>query len=130
MKLNLKPTKEQCKDTGMAMVLIFLILALWKHQNPLTFIKFAMVVLVVDMSYPPVFKPFAVVWFGISHLLGMIMSRILLSIVFFGVVMPIGVLRRAMGKDSLQLKTFKASSASVMEIRNHTFTAADLEKPY
>jgi hypothetical protein len=130
MKLNLKPTKEQCKDTGMAMVLILLILALWKHQSALTFVKIAVVVLVVDMTYPPIFKPFAVVWFGISHLLGMIMSRILLSIVFFAVVMPIGVLRRVMGKDSLQLKTFKASTASVMAIRNHAFAAADLEKPY
>ena len=130
MKLNLKPTKEQCKDTGMAMVLILLIVALWKHQNALTYIKIATGVLVLDMIYPPLFKPFAIVWFGFSHLLGMVMSRVILSLVFFAIVMPIGVLRRLMGKDSLQLKTFKAATTSVMTIRNHTFTAADLEKPY
>jgi hypothetical protein len=130
MKLNLKPTKEQCKDTGMAMVLILLILALWKHQNALTYIKIATAVLVLDMIYPPMLKPFAIVWFGFSHLLGMVMSRVILSLVFFAIVMPIGLLRRLMGKDTLQLKTFKAATASVMATRNHTFTAADLEKPY
>jgi hypothetical protein len=38
--------------------------------------------------------------------------------------------RRVMGKDALQLKAFKAGSTSVMVERNHTFTAADISKPY
>jgi len=35
-----------------------------------------------------------------------------------------------LGKDSLRLRAFRAGNESVMVVRNHTFTASDLEKPY
>ena len=53
-----------------------------------------------------------------------------MAIVFFLVVTPIGVWRRMIGADALQLKRFKTGSSSVMEQRNHRFTGKDLEKPY
>jgi hypothetical protein len=45
-------------------------------------------------------------------------------------VTPIGLVRRALRNDSLRLRAFKAGDESVMVVRNHTFTAGDLEKPY
>jgi len=77
-----------------------------------------------------VYRPLAVLWLGLSDLLGAIVSKVLLSIVFFGIVTPIGIVRRLLGKDSLKLRAFKAGSDSVMLERNHTFVAADLERPY
>ena len=58
------------------------------------------------------------------------MSKILLSILFFGLVTPIGLLRRLFRKDSLKLRAFKAGEESVMLVRNHTFVRSDIEKPY
>jgi len=55
---------------------------------------------------------------------------VLLSILFFLVITPIGVLRRLFGKDSLKLRDFKASRDSATVERNHVFTAQDIEKPY
>jgi hypothetical protein len=121
-------TKDQCKDTGMAMVLLLLIFALTlKHQ---ILLLAAIVVLVANMIYPAIYRPMARVWFGLSHLPGNIISRILLSIVFFVVVTPVGIIRRLLGCDSLMLKEFKASDVSVMLVRNHTFSGKDIEKPY
>lgn len=123
-----KISKEQSKDTGMAMVLLLLLLSLaFKRQGLVTV---SMVVLVLDMIAPQIYRPVAVVWLGLSHLLGTFMSRILLTLVFFTVVTPVGALRRLMGKDSLKLKVFKATRESVMVVRNHTFVARDIEKPY
>ena len=82
------------------------------------------------MTVPRIYRPIAVVWLGFSDLLGAVVSRILLSIVFFGVVTPIGILRRLFGKDSLQLRAFKASNDSVMLERNHAFVGRDIERPY
>jgi threonine/homoserine/homoserine lactone efflux protein len=82
------------------------------------------------MIVPQVFKPAAVVWLGLSHLIGMVMSKVVMSIVFFGVVTPIGVVRRMMRKDTLQLRAFRRGRASVMVDRNHTYTPMDLEHPY
>jgi hypothetical protein len=57
-------------------------------------------------------------------------SRVLLALVFFGLVTPVGILRRLAGKDPLKLRAFKAGEESALLDRNHTFTASDLERPY
>jgi hypothetical protein len=123
-----KITKDQSRDTGMAMVLLLLIAYIFLKLENCVFVAFALHVL--NMTVPQVYRPIAIIWFGLSHLVGTIVSKVLLSIVFFIVVTPVGFLRRLLGKDSLQLKIFKASEESVMLQRNHIFTPADIEKPY
>jgi len=44
--------------------------------------------------------------------------------------MPVAILRRLAGKDSLKLRAFKASKGSIMLERNHKFSATDLERPF
>jgi|SRR5215470_10527101 len=123
-----KMTKDQCKDTGMAVALVFLLIFLKTRRNG--WIYAAVTTQLVDMVVPRVFAPVAVLWFGLSRILGTVMSRILLSILFFGLVTPMGLLRRLLGKDSLKLRAFKASEESAMIVRNHLFIAKDIEKPY
>jgi len=126
--LKRKITKDQSRDTGMAMVLLLLLMAVSPKRHGLMFA--AMALQVVNMTVPQVFRPIAVFWLGFSDLLGAVVSRILLSIVFFFVVTPIGILRRLAGKDSLKLRVFKAGKDSVMLERNHKFIGQDLEKPF
>jgi hypothetical protein len=121
-------TRDQSRDTGMAMVLLLLIAYLKFGSGAL--LVAALVLHVVNMVAPQVFRPLAPLWFGLAHLLGAISSRILLSLVFGLVVTPIGVVRRALGKDSLRLRAFRAGDESVMVVRNHIFNPSDLEKPY
>lgn len=123
-----KITKDQSRDTGMAMVLILLIVAASRKREGYLFI--AMVLQVVNMIVPQVFQPVAVLWLGLSDLMGAVVSKVLLSIVFFGVVTPIALIRRLFGKDSLKLRAFKGSKESVMLERNHVFAGRDLERPY
>jgi len=127
-KSKKKITKDQSRDTGMAMVLLCLLIFLARHKNG--WLYAAMVLHVINMVTPIVFKPVAVVWLGLSEWLGHFSSKILLSIVFFGVVTPIGIIRRLMGKDSLKLRGFKGDQGSAMWERNHKYTAADMEQPY
>ncbi len=121
-------TKNHSRDTGMAMVLLLLILYIRTKRDGMLWA--AIVLHVMNMTVPRIYAPIAVVWLGFSHLLGTVMSKILLSILFFGVVTPIGILRRLFGKDSLKLRAFKASEESVMLVRNHIFVSRDIEKPY
>src|SRR5579863_9589432 len=121
-------TKDQCRDTGMAMVLLLLLIFLKTRRNGLLYS--AMALHVVNMIVPRIYAPLAVIWLGLSHLLGMVMSKVLLSILFFGLVTPIGLLRRLFGKDSLKLREFKGGRESVMLVRNHLFVSQDIEKPY
>ncbi|HKH69908.1 MAG TPA: SxtJ family membrane protein [Vicinamibacterales bacterium] len=121
-------TRDQSRDTGMAMVLLLLLALLRWGRSELLIA--ALIVHVVNMIAPQVFRPVAIAWFGLAHALGAVVSRVLMFVVFALVVTPIGLLRRALGKDSLRLRTFRIGDESVMVVRNHTFTASDLEKPY
>lgn len=121
-------SKKQASDTGMAMVLILLLIGLFSGND--LYYKIAIGVLVVNMIAPMVYYPFAVFWLGFSTLLGTVVSKIILSIVYIVFVIPVGLFRRILGKDSLLLKEFKSGSESVMKTRNHTFNAKDIEKPY
>jgi len=121
-------TRDQSRDTGMAMVLL-LLLAFLRWGGSWLLIA-AVIVHVVNMIVPQVFRRLAPLWFGLGHLLGAVTSRVLMLVVFALIVTPIGLVRRVLGKDSLRLRAFRAGPESVMVVRNHTFTAGDLEKPY
>ena len=112
----------------MAMVLICLIAGHLSHND--LFYKLAVFLLVIDMIVPKVYRPVAVVWLGLSRLLGTVISRTILTVVFFVFVVPTGMVRRLFGRDSLQLKKFKTGPGSVMKKRDHTYVPADVEKPY
>ena len=126
--LKRKITKDQSRDTGMAMVLLLLILFGTRKREGILFA--AMALHVLNMITPQIYRPVAVVWLGLSDLLGAVVPRILLGVLFFMVVTPIGLFRRLLGKDTLKLRAFKGSEGSVMLQRNHVFIGRDLEKPY
>lgn len=121
-------TKNQARDTGMAMVLLCLLLGLLTHTDWLFTV--AIPVLVLTMIAPMAYYPVAVLWLGLSHLLGTVISRVLLTGVFFVVVLPVGLVRRMLQKDSLQLREFGRGKGSVMKTRDHVYTPADIDKPY
>jgi hypothetical protein len=124
----LSSTKEQAKDTGMAMVLICLILGSWGKFPQ--FLPVSVAVLLITMVWPNAFRPLATLWFGLSHVLSTVVSRVILSVLFFLVVTPIGLIRRAMGADALQLKKWKQGHDSVFVVREGVIQAKDLENPY
>lgn len=126
--MNNVKNEEQAKDAGLAMVLILLLVVLLGEKHFL--LLPAILCLVLVMSVPSVFAPWARVWFAFSHLLGTGISKILLTVVFYGVAMPIGVVRRWGGADSMRVKLWKKGTDSVFVDRNHAITRRDIERPY
>ena len=124
----LSSTKEQAKDTGMAMVLICLLLGYWGKFPK--FLPVSLGLLILTMAWPNAFRPLAVLWFGLSHLLGQVVSRVVLTVVFFVVVTPIALIRRLMGADALQLKKWKQGQDSVFVVREGPVQGKDMANPY
>lgn len=124
----LAATKDQAKDTGMALVLICLIVFLITRER--RYVSIGVLLLLVNMIAPAVLKPVAKLWFGLSHVLGTVMSKILLTLVFFLVLLPMGWARRLCGKDSLRLRAFGRDQESVFRVRDHLFVSVDIEQPY
>jgi hypothetical protein len=123
-----KITPLQCRDTCLA--LTFLLLLIWLFVKSAYLVYGAMLLLLIGMAAPVAMKPLAWIWFGFSHLLGQVMSRLLLGIVYLLLVLPIGLIRRLLGKDALRLKLWKQSDASCFVERAHAFTAGDLKEPF
>jgi hypothetical protein len=124
----LTSTPEQAKDTGMAMVLICLLLGYWGKFPK--FLPVSLVLLLITMIWPKAFRPLAGLWFGLSHLLSSVVSRVILSILFFLVVTPIGLIRRLTGADALQLKKWKQGRDSVFTVREGPVQGKDMLNPY
>lgn len=121
-------SENQCSNTGMAMVLILLLIGFFT-ANILLY-ELTIPVLLINMIYPKFFYPIGIVWLGLSRLLGTIMSTIILTLTYILLVIPVGMIRKLAGKDDLQLSNFKKSSDSVLVERNHTYTPDDLKTPY
>ena len=129
MMRDRKPmTADQVKDAGMALSLLCFLLG---ARLQIRWIEWAaMAVLFVDMLWPPVFRPFAVLWFGFAQGIGAVMSRVLLSALFFLIVTPVGLLRRAAGADRMLAKQWKRGRASTFVLRDHRYTPEDVDHPY
>jgi hypothetical protein len=124
----LSASPDQAKDTGMAMVLICLLLAYWWEMP--RFLPAGLALLLVNMVYPKAFTPVATLWFGLANFMGRIVSTIILSVLFFVLVTPVGLIRRLMGADALQLKKWKNGKDSVFVVRSDLIQGKDLENPY
>lgn len=64
----------------------------------------SLVGLVIGLLSPQRLRMLFVLWMLAAYPIGWVMSHVLLAIVYFGVVTPIGLCLRLRGRDSLQLK--------------------------
>ena len=123
-----KITKKQATDSGMAIVLILLLIGFFTGNT--LYYKIAIPFLVINMIYPMAFYYFGIFWIGLSQLIGTIVSKVLLSLVYFLIVLPMALLRRLMRKDPMLMKQWKKSKKSVMQLRKQKFKAEDIIHPY
>ncbi len=121
-------TQKECSDTGMAMVLICLLGGWFSGERD--WLLAAIILLVLNMVWPGIYTLVAKVWLGLSHLLGAVMSRVILALVFYLLVTPLALLRRMLGHDPMQRKAWKAGTDSVFEVRDHTYTPEEIEQPF
>jgi hypothetical protein len=98
-----KSVRKTGLTVGVVLILISFILW-WLEKN--SFIYFSIVGgLFIILSYiaVAVLKPFHKVWIGFSLILGFVMSRIILTVLFFLVVTPIGLIAKLVGKKFMPL---------------------------
>ncbi len=128
MQLRTSFSKKEHTDSGLALLLLSLLVGhFYKLQLTLVVSITEVIILLIA---PVLIFPFTFLWLNISDLLGKIMSKVILTIVFFVFVWPVSMIRKAMGKDTLRLEKFKKNTNSVFTERNHTYVRTDLTTPY
>ena len=83
--------------------------ALWAWRRtptlPLIFSLIGAVLVILGLLAPTLLRVPNRLWWRLAHVLGWINSRILMTVIFFLILTPVGVIRRLGGADSLRLKT-------------------------
>ena len=123
-----KISPKHCTEAGIVLALLFLLVGLFTGLG--VYYKLAAATLFLDLAAPKAFWPFAFCWFNLSVWLGFLTSRILLSVIFVLIIVPVAIIRRLGGKDRLMLKEFKKSTSTVFTERNIKFGANHLNKTY
>ena len=123
----MKTPRTKNIEFGMLVTFVLLILSLWLKND---WYKFAVVTLAVALLIPALYTPFTRLWFGFAKLLEQATSKVVLFLIFFTVITPVGVFRRIAGKDSLRLKRFHKDKTSVFEEKKHLYTQKDLKKQF
>ncbi|HYG03866.1 MAG TPA: SxtJ family membrane protein [Chryseosolibacter sp.] len=87
--------------------------------------KVALAIGLLSVFIPLAAKAIEWFWLKLALMLGWTNSRILLSIIYFGFLMPIALLSRVFTKDPLSIKGKKSSSLFIS--RNHVYKKEDLK---
>jgi hypothetical protein len=96
------------RSFGIVMTIAFAVMSLlnWWHSGHSWRWTGGIAVLffVATLLYPPALKPLNQLWLKIGLLLHKVVNPIVMALVFFGTVLPTGLMMRALGKDLLRLK--------------------------
>lgn len=97
---------------GALFVVVFALLASWagwKGAMPwaLGFASVAGLLLLLTLGAPRLLTPLNRAWMALGHLLGRIISPIVLGLMFYGLITPVAVAQRLTGRDALRLRAFR-----------------------
>ena len=95
------------RSFGIVFFIVFLLVAIYPIINNqdirLWSLLISLIFLTLGLINSKVLNPFNKVWFKFGIFLGKIVSPLVMGIIFFLVVTPIGLLMRLLGKDLLNL---------------------------
>ena len=96
------------RSFGIVFFVVFLLIALYPLLNSgeirIWSVLISLIFLVLGLFNSKILSPLNKLWFKFGILIGKIISPIIMGIIFFLVVTPIGLLMRLLGKDLINLK--------------------------
>ena len=102
------------RSFGILFSILFAIIAFWPiiNGNPLRLwlIPVSVIFLVLGLLNSKLLNPLNVVWVKFGELLGRIIAPIVMAIIYFIIVTPIGLFMRLIGKDLLNIKFSQANT--------------------
>ena len=110
---NIKSTRKDIRGFGLivggALALLGL-LFLWKEKD---FYPYFLItgggLILTGLLVPSVLRPLQKIWMALSIVLGWVMTRVILVVLFFLVITPIGIMGKLFGKRFLAIKRDKTT---------------------
>ena len=130
---NIKTGKKELKSFGLTIGIIILLIAGYlfykNNQSYQSALYVTLFFIGSGLIIPIILKPPYLIWMTFAILLGWVMTRIILSILFYSIITMIGFLAKIFGKDFLNLKVSNHDSYWNLRDREYELNQ-DYEKQY
>ncbi len=118
------PTTGSERSFGLTVGGVFALMAgwsIWAHHTTRSWIfgGLALALILPALLYPQLLRVPNIWWWRLAGVLGWVNSRILLSLIFFVMFTPIGLVMRLFGRDSLRRRPVEGSTWTVYTARQH-----------
>ena len=102
------------RSFGLVFFIVFLIVALWplKYEEDIKLwsLSLSIIFFILGILNSKLLTPLNKLWFKFGIFLGSIVSPIVMGLVFFLVVTPVGIFMRLLGKDLLKMRKVQNTS--------------------
>ena len=109
---NIKSKKSDLRNFGVTVGIILLIISgflFWKEKEPFQiFLAIGITLFLTAIALPSVLHPVYWIWMIFAIILGWFMTRVILSLLFYIIFTPIGLILRFFGKQFLELRWDKS----------------------
>ena len=111
---NIKSEKSDLRKFGITVGIILIIVGgflYWKEKESFQILLTAgVVLLILGLTIPVILKPIYWVWMIFATIIGWFMTKLILSLLFYVILTPIGLIPRLIGKQFIGLKWNKKYS--------------------
>ena len=105
---NIKSGKKELKEFGIVIGVAFAVLGLlfwWRNKSFYHWVLIiAALFLITGFLFPILLKPVHKIWMTFALLIGFVMTRVILLVLFYIVLTPISLISRLFGTQYLDLK--------------------------
>ncbi|MCB1733548.1 MAG: hypothetical protein H6981_03775 [Gammaproteobacteria bacterium] len=117
------------RSFGLLFTIVFCVLAIWRYMrhdawSPYLLIAIALVFLALGLANSNLLTPLNRLWMRFGELLGMIVSPIVLGVIYFILIAPIGIGMRLFGRDPMN-RTMEPNAQTYWEYREEPTLPAD-----
>ena len=131
---NIKSEKSDLRNFGITISVILLIIAgflFWKEKESFQILfTFGVTLCILGIAIPFILKPIYWVWMIFATILGWIMTRVILSLLFYIIFTPIGLIPRFFGKQFLELRWDKSKESYWNYRTNERLIKENYEKQF
>ena len=131
---NIKSSRRDLRNFGLSVgiVLILIGLLLWYYARAVYpyFLGIGAGLILLGLAAPAVLKPLQKVWMALAVMLGFVMTRLILSLLFFLIFTPMRFIVFLTGRKLLDLKIDKNSSSYWLSREERVYNREDCEKQF
>ena len=131
---SIKETKEDLRKFGYtvggALLIISGLLFWFEKASYIYFAVPGLLLILGGLIVPQLLRPLNKVWMTLAILLGWVMTRVILSILFYLVITPIGLIAKIARKDFLNLKLDKHQESYWVKRERKSLKPIDYERQF